>query len=159
MYFKGVCKPYILKGFTEIQINEAILERSRKREYFYTTLIKLFSICTMKQLRLIVENPYSTNHYLYNNFPYKPKVIDKNRTLRGDYFAKPTQFWFHNCEPTRGMTYQPPKEVLTIRHLTGNAVGGTCNETRSMISPNYARNFICDLVIGKVQKNTQLSMF
>ena len=36
---------------------------------------------------------------------------------------------------------------------------GLCSEERSMISPDYARNFICDFIIGKEQKNTQLELF
>lgn len=28
---------------------------------------------------------------------------------------------------------------------------GLCSEERSMISPDYARNFICDFIIGKNQ--------
>jgi hypothetical protein len=36
---------------------------------------------------------------------------------------------------------------------------GVCSEERSMISPDYARNFICDFIIGKEQVGTQLSMF
>lgn len=36
---------------------------------------------------------------------------------------------------------------------------GVCSEDRSMISGDYARNFICDFVIGKEQKITQRSLF
>lgn len=36
---------------------------------------------------------------------------------------------------------------------------GLCSEERSMISPDYARNFICDFILGKVQKHTQLDLF
>lgn len=28
-----------------------------------------------------------------------------------------------------------------------------------MISPDYARNFICDYILGKEQKGTQLNLF
>lgn len=36
---------------------------------------------------------------------------------------------------------------------------GICSEERSMISPDYARNFICDFILGKVLKHTQLDLF
>ena len=36
---------------------------------------------------------------------------------------------------------------------------GLCSEERSMISPDYARNFICDFILGKEQKNSQLTLF
>ena len=33
----------------------------------------------------------------------------------------------------------------------GAEQSGLCSEERSMISPDYARNWICDFVIGKDQ--------
>lgn len=36
---------------------------------------------------------------------------------------------------------------------------GICSEERSMISPDYARNFICDFIIGKEQKHTLRDLF
>lgn len=36
---------------------------------------------------------------------------------------------------------------------------GVCSEERSMISPDYARNFICDFILGKIQNQSQLSLF
>lgn len=158
LHFDGSWITYHQRGMSEIEINDAILKRGQARQQFYEVLLKMFSVCTMKGLRMIVENPYSPMHYLVKNFPYKPNLIDKNRQLRGDYFQKPTQFWFHNCEPTWGQSFCSPKEKKTIKSLSGGK-GGICNEERSLISPDYARNFICDFVLGKVQKETQLSIF
>jgi hypothetical protein len=36
---------------------------------------------------------------------------------------------------------------------------GTFKEERSMIHPDYARNFICDFILGKEQKHSQLNLF
>lgn len=36
---------------------------------------------------------------------------------------------------------------------------GICSEERSLISPDYARNFICDFIIGKNQEHTQMDLF
>ena len=36
---------------------------------------------------------------------------------------------------------------------------GVCSEDRSMISPDYARNFICDFILGEDQLGSQLSLF
>ena len=36
---------------------------------------------------------------------------------------------------------------------------GLCSEERSMISPDYARNFICDFIIGKEQEHTERTLF
>lgn len=138
--------------------SEQIIARSRSRQHFYEVALKMFTVCDILGFRLIVENPYTTLHYLYNNFPYKPKVIDKNRQLRGDYFKKPTQYWFINCEPTHGKSIQEPKEKRTVNGLSGH-MGSICDKDRSLMSPDYARNFICDFIIGKKQDISQLTLF
>lgn len=150
MMFDGTSVTWRQQHKTEIEINKMILERSKKRQYFYEILLKFFSVCVCKKLRLIVENPYSTMHYLHNNFPYKPQIIDMDRTLRGDYFKKPTAYRFLNCKPTNGQSFQPNNNPMKIQSLSGH-IGGICGENRSMISPNYARNFICDFILGKDQ--------
>lgn len=141
---------------------DEILERSKNREYFYTLLIKLFGIVQERGLRMIVENPYSGQHYLIlaQNFVMPPTFVDHNRRLRGDYFTKPTAYWFVGCCPTLQSTeVSLLKEKKTIMGTKGASQAGLCSEERSMISPDYARNFICDFIIGKEQIGTQLSMF
>ena len=118
----------------------------------------MFATSAKRGIRLIVENPYSSIHYLHNNFPYKAKVIDKDRRTRGDWFAKPTQYWFVNCEPTHGLTEFRRKDTKKVASLSGHK-GGICGEERSLIAPEYARNFICDFILGKEQVGTQLAMF
>lgn len=139
------------------QKTDAILERSKNREYFYSLLIKLFGIVQIRGLRMVVENPYSGQHYLVlaHNFVMPPTMIDHDRSKRGDYFRKPTSYWFVGCKPTTGKSYTQPKEHNTV--LT--AKGASRSEERSMISPDYARNFICDFIIGKQQINSQLKLF
>ena len=92
------------------------------------------------------------------NFIKKPDVVDMNRMERGDYYKKPTAFWYWNCEPTYGESYQFDKKPKTIMSSRGSAKAGVCSEERSLISSDYARNFICDFVIGKKQ-NEQTSLF
>lgn len=141
---------------------DEILKRSKNREYFYTLLIKLFGIVQERGLRMIVENPYSGQHYLIlaQNFVMPPTFVDHNRRLRGDYFTKPTAYWFVGCHPTLQSTeVSLLKEKKTIMGTKAASQAGLCSEERSMISPDYARNFICDFIIGKEQQGTQLSMF
>ena len=160
LYFCGTHINYKYWKMTQEQIIDKVIERAKNREYFYELLLKLFAIGCRKQLRIVFENPYSMTHYLNNNFPFKPAVIDRNRRIRGDYFKKPTQYFFLNCEPTHGLTIQDDKPHKTICGLTGRTdKSGLCSEERSMISPDYARNFICDFILGKTQKQTQLSLF
>lgn len=147
------------RNHSRSEINDYILQRSRERQRFYELILKMFDIVERKGLRMVVENPYSEHHYLTNNFPYKPSVIDKDRTRRGDYFVKPTQYWFVNCEPTIGMSFQKPKMRLNIQKMKPSREFGLCSEERSMIAPDYARNFICDFILGKEQIRTQLELF
>lgn len=138
---------------------EKILERVRNREYFFSLAIKMLTVAKEREIKLIMENPWSMQTYLKSNFVIAPSLIDNNRRLRGDYYAKPTAYWFINCEPTNGFTEQNDKEKRTIVGTKSSAKAGICSEERSMISPDYARNFICDFILGKEQVGTQMSLF
>lgn len=155
---------YWAYNYRKLRIREKtdkILERSKNREFFYQLLIKMFCIVQERGLRMIVENPYSPIGYLHlsENFVCKPTIIDKDRTLRGDYFKKPTAYWFVNCKNTYNFSFQKDKKQKTIRNCKSSSEAGLCSEDRSMISPDYARNFICDFILGKEQENTQLTLF
>lgn len=157
LYFTG--KHHNLQNKSLAEKTAEILERSRNRQRLYELCLKMFSVCEARGLRLIMENPYATQHYLVENFPYKASIIDKDRTRRGDYYKKPTQYWFVNCEPTHGYTMQYSSERKIVSHSKSGIKAGICSEERSLISPDYARNFICDFIIGKEQKLTQLTLF
>lgn len=135
-----------------MQKAQKILERSANREKFFGLAVKMFEVAMDKGLRLIMENPWSEQTFLKANFVQAPSLVDKNRMLRGDYFVKPTAYWYINCEPTSGFSFQNDKEKKTILNTKGASKAGICSEDRSMISPDYARNFICDFVLGKVQE-------
>lgn len=138
---------------------ETILKRSRDRERFYELIIKMFSVSLERGLRMVVENPYSENHYLKGNFVLPPTFVDNNRMLRGDYFVKPTAYWFLNCTPTKGFTEQYDKQKKQINMCRKGKEAGVCSEERSMISPDYARNFICDFILGKSQPEINPTLF
>lgn len=138
---------------------DKVLERSANREHFFGLLVKLISVCLQRELRMVVENPWAEQTFLKANFIMPPTIIDNNRMLRGDYFVKPTAYWYINCEPTHGFTYQRDKKQKIINKCKSGIKAGICSEERSMISPDYARNFICDFIIGKCQTITQPSLF
>ena len=147
------------RSLTFKDMADKILKRSEDREYFYKLLIKLFSIVKMRGLRMIVENPWTQPHFLNNNFLFNPTIIDKNRMLRGDYYVKPTAYWFVNCVPTYGRSFQEDKKQKTINSAKRSSKAGVCSTERSLISSDYARNFICDFIIGKKQKITEQTLF
>ena len=139
------------RSLTDEQKIEKILERSNHRKEYFDRLIKLVAVCLKRKLRLIIENPWSEQTYLKANFLKAPDIVDMDRTERGDYFKKPTAYWFWNCDPTHGFTYQKDKEQKTIMKTKGASRAGLCSEERSMISSDYARNFICDFILGRYQ--------
>ena len=148
------------RNLTIKEKTDKILQRSMNRERFFRLAVKMLTVAKERGLRLIMENPYSPVGFLKNNFIVQPSLIDKNTQRRGDFFRKPTAFWFVNCEHTSGYSYQKPKETKKVAHSKPSPMGGgVCSEERSMISPDYARNFICDFILGKEQKNSQKSLF
>lgn len=165
IYFEALQMPY----YTNRNVNnkkegkekfDIILDRIEKREKLYKLLYKLIAIVEIRGLRLIIENPATQPHYLLfaENFYCKPTIIDKNRLLRGDYYRKPTAYWFFNIKPTYGESFKVTKAVKTIQDAA-RGKGGLCSEERSMISPEYAKNFICDFILGKENENTQARLF
>ena len=168
IYFTGSVNPCYFtlentnyRKMTTKQKFDAMLERAENRNNFYKLLYKMVANCILRGLRIIIENPFSSLHYLHNNFLKEPSIIDRDRTRRGDYFKKPTGYWFFNCEPTQGYSFQKPLKTLRVWESKPAAHAGLCSEERSMISPDYARNFICDFILGKEQEQfgKQLSLF
>lgn len=132
-----------------------------QRHQFFVMLLKFVSVCAASRVRLIIENPWNTSRmtFLQTSF-ISPTIIDKNRALRGDIYVKPTAYWFIGCRPTHGRTIQPnvsPK--IVYKEHGAHQATGHCDEQRSLISPDYARNFICDFILGKTQPGTELTLF
>jgi hypothetical protein len=135
-----------------------ILERSRQRQQYYELVVKMLTVAESRGLRLIMENPWGCHSFLQRCFITPPALIDKDRSLRGDNFVKPTAYWFINCNHTIGYSYQP-KTPKRVKKDCKAHKGGLCSEERSMISPDYARNFICDFILGKEQTHTIPTLF
>ena len=141
------------------QATAEILKRVENREKFFGLAVKMLSVAKERGLRMIMENPWSQQTYLKANFVMPPTIVDNDRTKRGDIYKKPTAYFYINCEPTTGESYQKPKRTARIIDSKHSGTAGLCSEERSMISPDYARNFICDFIIGKQQQNTMLCLF
>lgn len=99
---------------------------------------------------MVIENPYMQPHYLTTYWCVKPTIIDKDRTMRGDYYMKPTQYWFVNCEPKNNLVFEPldyvEKQVISkVKVKDGISV----KTQRSMIHPQYANRFIREFLIDE----------
>ena len=157
MAMSWTCTNY--RAMSTRQATEEILKRVASRERFFGLAVKMLSVAKERGLRMIMENPWSQQTYLKANFVMSPSVVDNDRTKRGDIFKKPTAYFYINCEPTTGKSFQKPKWKARIIDSKSSGTAGLCSEERSMISPDYARNFICDFILGKQQQNTMLCLF
>ena len=159
--------------------------QSQERFQFYDLALKLTAICQIRGLRMIMENPWHPTNFTNHFWFMRTSIIDKDRTKRGDFFRKPTAYWYVNCTPTYRESYQPTprsmvkkitagsgasktkkklknnigKDELDRMYIDHTSADGICDENRSMISPDYARNFICDFILGKKQDIGQLTLF
>ena len=111
------------------------------RADYFADLCKLVQICLNKNLRLVIENPFGNVNFLKWFFPLKPSLVIKDRRIWGDYFKKPTQFFFVNCEPEFCLFPELDAGVQkkSIEKLKGFA--------RSRISPEFARNFVQNVIL------------
>lgn len=149
MFFEGT--NYAWRSMSQVEKLNRIIERADERHRYYRVLLMFVAVCERMQLRCIIENPYNAHHYWRFNFPYRPSVIDMNRRLKGDFFKKPTQYIFINCTPAGKMSVQLDKAAKYVNNVD--------QVERSMISPDYARNFICDFILGIDSGHTQPLLF
>lgn len=157
MYFCATS--YNLRNLSPAAKIRTIIERSDKRQEYYKKVLQLIAICEERQLKLVIENPYNAHHYWRFNFPNYPKVIDMDRTLRGDYYKKPTQYIFVGFEPGTGKSLSKIHKRKYIEDAPSSPVSGMCSKERSMISPEYAHNFICDFILNKPSGNNVPTLF
>lgn len=117
----------------------------------YILISELALIAIKRQIRLVIENPYSDQHYLKRYWCLTPSLIDKDRRDDGDYFRKPTQYYFLNFKPKQrflleAIPYNAIEAKMPIRLMskdTVEKVGAKDRQTaRSMIHPDYANRFI-----------------
>lgn len=156
MYFNSVN----YRALSSKQKGEAILARSAHREEYFAHAVRMFTVCLDRGLRLIMENPWSEQTFLKWNFVCAPSYIDQDRSKRGDYFKKPTAYWFLNCEPCNGYTLQPRRDTKAVIEAKSSPKAGICSKERSEIASEYAYNFICDQILGCRNKNEkQLKLF
>ena len=135
-----------------------MLKKNQDRAYFFEVLNKFVGVCLMRKIRMVFENPIMGQTFL-RVFLKQPDIKDNNRMARGDYMIKPTGYWFWNCKPTYGRSFQRDKTRIEPMKLPKAPKAGHCSEERSLISPDYARNFICDFIIGKEQEHSERTLF
>lgn len=121
------------------------VERSSKRHEYYTLLCQLVTIALDKGFPLIVENPYTQPNFLTQYFPLKPAVIDTDRRVNGDWYKKPTQFYFIGIQPRQNVLFEPLEQVDEKR-----VVHTARGKRRSEITSQYADRFIRTYILERI---------
>lgn len=153
----------VMKNWSWQKKMENCMKLQNELTEMYELVNKLFIICLDRGIKLIMENPYSEEHYLRRYWCYQPAIIDKDRRDRGDYFKKPTQYWFVNCEPKNNFIFEALnynaiecKDAIRFMKQEDYKHTGAKNKkvARSMIHPDYANRFIREYILDEEGEET-----
>ena len=141
LLFRGTMSS--IKKWADEKKLEYDLQLHKELSELYEKVTKMTIVCLRKGLRLIIENPYSTTHYLRKYWAIPATIIDTDRTKRGDKFVKPTQYWFINFKPSNNFVLDATANNKSQKNINH------CNSAveRSMIHPDYARRFIKEFLL------------
>ena len=158
--FRGQAKQFKKWSMKDkMQYNMKLIEELKHN---YDIVNKLFIVCMDRNLRLVMENPYSEEHFLRRYWCYPATIIDKDRRENGDYYAKPTQYWFLNFEPYNNILFESIeynnlecKDAIRAMNKTHYGKTGAKNQrvARSMIHPTYANRFIRRYLLNDIQSS------
>ena len=144
LWFKGCAAQQ--GGWNVKQKLEYCIERHEELHRNYTVLSKLVIVAIDRNIPLVIENPATPPHYLSTYWCVKPKFVDQDRTERGDWMKKPTQYWFINCEPKNNFIFEP-QIVRKAKKYIDIKGGNDRQKTRSEITPEYANRFIREFIL------------
>lgn len=136
------------KKWDDLKKIEYSMKLERERSEMYERFSKLCIVCLRKDIPLIIENPYNAQHYLTLYFPISAQVVIEDRTLLGDWYKKPTQFFFIGCDAYfiiyLDEGYYKPKKKMKVSEQG--------KVDRSMISPHFARTFLRRYVLERKEE-------
>ena len=154
LFFRG--QAYQQKKWTLEQKMQYDMDLLDEVNTMYKYVNYMFIVCMRKGLKLVMENPYSEEHFLRRYWCYPATIIDKDRRANGDYYKKPTQYWFLNCEPKNNILLEAIpynaidcKDAIRMMSKEDYEKTGAKNKktARSMIHPDYANRFIRQYLI------------
>ena len=146
LWFRG--ENYAQRDWSLERKLETSITMQNELTELYILLCKLVIVCKKKNLQMVIENPYTQPHYLTMYWCLKPDLVDKDRTENGDYYKKPTQYWFINRKPKHNLIFEPldyveRKVIAKVKKEDGISV----KTQRSMIHPQYANRFIREFIL------------
>ena len=155
LFFRGQASQ--MKKWTDVQKMENCMKLQDELTEMYKLVNMMFITCIRKGIKLIMENPFSEEHYLRRYWCIKPAIIDRDRQLRGDYYTKPTQYWFVNFEPKHNFIWEAQvdnairvkdaQRLMTKKDLERCGITADKKVARSMIHPDYANRFIREFIL------------
>ena len=143
MAFKG--NQYQQRNHTLEQKLDYCLQLHEELHQLHDLVTKLALVCVRRKLKLVIENPFSSQHYLTRYWCIEPTIIDEDRRECGDYYKKPTQYFFINCEPKNNFIF----EGQDIKPKSKSIEDTHDKVQRSMISKDYANRFIREYIIDE----------
>lgn len=149
MFFRGDAN-----GYSQWELKDKLrygMMLHEELHHNYMLISKLVILSLERGFPLVIENPYNSQHYLTRYWAAKPKVIDHDRTRMGDYYVKPTQYWFFNKMPENNVLLDEAIAVYPRKTIEGSARGAE----RSLISPEYARAFIRTYLLKDERRNEE----
>lgn len=148
LWFRGEATQQ--KNWTVEQKMTYAMDLHEELHHFYLLISKLVMIARSKGLKMVIENPYMQPHYLTMYWCLRPSLIDHDRIENGDYYKKPTQYWFINTEPKNNFIFEPIDYVETKVIAKVKKENGVSVKTqRSLIHPQYANRFIRQYLIDE----------
>lgn len=116
---------------------DRLIERNKDRARYFELWLKFCLICKERGIPTIIENPASsgTGNYLVQFSPIEVAYCEKDRTLFGDNFKKPTNFFAINFEMKENfMMFDKNYGKISVYKKFGMT-------WRSTISERYVENF------------------
>lgn len=146
LWFRG--EAYQQKNWSIEKKLECCIKYQNELTELYILLCQMVIVCVKRGLKLVIENPYTAPHYLTTYWCIRASLIDKNRKKNGDYFKKPTQYWFINIKPNNNLVFESLEyvETRTIEHERKRDGKGQ-KTSRSMMHPQYASRFIRQYIL------------
>ena len=158
MGFKGTSFQY--KNYNDEQKLQTDMKLHKELHDLYEYITMLAIVCIRGEFRTVIENPFSSQHYLTRYWAINSKVVDSDRRKDGDYFKKPSQYWFINFDPKCNILFDPiPVNTNTFnvdRVTKEDTEKAGCKDRkvlRSMISPVYANRFIRQYIVDSESIN------
>lgn len=135
-----------IKQNKDLKSIQKIIERNKKRSYFFEIWLKFCFVCQELKIPTIIENPCGAfgRNFLTLYSPYEVSFKDRDRSDFGDKYKKATYYFAINFEMKEKfeMFYDKNYELKSVHKVRG--------KERSEITPRYAENFYKRFLEGKV---------